>query len=449
MNYSFWADEAYVSGIAEQLATGKFNMLQAFNGISYQKLYVLVLASFFKIFGVSEFTARLPSMLAYVAGVFIIFFLARRLSNKFGGFLASFLYAFSHLNLAYATQAKPYIIIEAIVLLVIYLLTDKKKISHVLIIILCSIATLLHSIGVLIWVIYFVYNVLTWKRGNVLTFITFLLISYVFILPIIRTSLGGGQLLPYNHLYQIIKLFAYKYSFISISAFFGYVWIFRKYRTLSIAILVYSTVVLFMAGFRVYIFNIRYVLSLFGIIFLFFGIFWAKVGERYGKSRSFIPIIVIIILYTTGYKIVRLPQAYYNPNIDKYGDVQIANYKDFYSQLKKRFPEYKKMYVLNDTFDVEYWYFGRYSNAYFMKSTIKPYKHHTADAMIYGSLEDFKKIMKDQPQGLLVMEDWESFLPEDIKQFAKKNLKLEFRVESLKEAPNDPWPLALYSWGMK
>ena len=124
--------------------------------------------------------------------------------------------------------------------------------------------------------------------------------------------------------------------------FFGYVWLFKKHKTLSIAILVYSVVVLFMAGFRAYIFNIRYVLTIFGIIFLYFGIFWAKVGEKYKKNfqfdgRSIIPIIVIIILYTTGYKMVRWPQAYYNPNIDKYGDVQIANYKNFYSRLKNSF----------------------------------------------------------------------------------------------------------------
>ena len=30
----------------------------------------------------------------------------------------------------------------------------------------------------------------------------------------------------------------------------------------------------------------------------------------------------------------------------------------------------------------------------------------------------------------------------------KKNLKLELRVESLRETPDDPWPLALYSWGI-
>ena len=155
----------------------------------------------------------------------------------------------------------------------------------------------------------------------------------------------------------------------------------------------------------------------------------------------------MILLYVSGYKIVRFPRAYYNPNIDKYGDVQIANYKDFYAELKQRFPNYKNLYVVNDTSDAEDWYFGRYSNAYFMKFTTKPYKHNTANAMVYGSLADFKKIMTDHPQGLLIMEDWQSLLPDDVKEYAKKNLKLEFRVESLKEAPDDPWPLALYSWG--
>lgn len=481
MNYSFWADEAFISSIARQWITDRISIFTALNisGITYQKLQVLAIGIFFKFFGISEFIARLPSIIVFFIGIIIIFLLVKKLSNIYGGLVSAFLYAFSHLNLAYATQAKPYSALETItiivILLLVYLEKEKRKLYiflyNFLIIFLLTIATLLHSIGVLIWVLYFVYNVLTWKRSNVLTFkrshvLTFLtltivaIVGYIFIIPIVLSSIGGGQLLPYNHLYQIIKLFAYKYTFISVCAFFGYVWLFKKHKTLSITILVYSVVVLFMAGFRAYIFNIRYVLSLFGIIFLYFGIFWAKVGERYDKNlklriknleltgKVIVPLTVLILLYTTGYKITRLPQAYYNPNIDKYGDVQIANYKDFYFQLKNRFPDYKNLYVVNDTLDVEYWYFGRYSNAYFIKGTTKPYKYNVGKhAMIYGSLLDFKKIIEDHPQGLLIMEDWESFLPEDIKQYVKKNLKLEFRVESLKEAPDDPWPLALYSWG--
>lgn len=448
LNYSFWADEAYISGIASQLATGKYSILQAFNALPYQKLYILVVAFFFKLFGISEMTARLPSLIALFIGTIIIFFLAKKLSNIYGGLLSAFLYGFSHLNLAYATQAKPYAIIETVLLIVLYLLT-RKKINHLLIISLCAIATLLHSIGIFLWVLYGTYLLLKFKKTNVFITASAFVIGLIFAFPMILSFIKSGQIFPYNHLYQSIKLFTYKYSFISMSAFLGFIWFFKKNKTISISILAYSFVVFIMATFQQYIFNIRYVLFLFGILFLFFGIFWSKVGEYYFPKRKWlIPMTVMIILYAAGYKIVRLPQTYYNPNIDKYGDVQIANYRDFYARLIERFPDYKKLYTINDTMDAENWYFGRYSNAYFMKFTPKPYKHPGVNAIVYGSLYDFKKIIKTQPQGLLIMEDWESFLPEDIKQYAKDNLKLEFRVEGLREAPDDPWPLALYSWGI-
>lgn len=438
MNYSFWADEAYISSIAMQFATGKISLSSALNspGIVYQKLQMLNVALFFKLFGISEMTARLPSLIAFFIGTIVIYFLAKKLSNAYGGLLSAFLYAFSHLNLAYATQAKPYAAIETILIVILYLLTNKKT-NHLLIIFLCIIATLLHSIGIFLWILYGTYLLLKIKKTNIFIILLTFTLVLIFAYPMVISFIKAGQTFPYNHLYQSIKLFTYKYSFISLSAFFGFVWLFKKNKTISIALLIYSLVVFIMATFQQYIFNIRYVLFLFGVLFLYFGIFWAKVGEKYLPKRKWlIPIAVMIFLYAAGYKIVRLPQAYYNPNIDKYGDVQIANYKDFYAQLKKRFPNYKKLYVINDTLDAENWYFGRYSNAYFMKFTS------------YGSLDDFKKVMAQHPQGILIMEDWESFLPEDIKQYAKKNLKLELRVESLREAPDDPWPLALYSWGI-
>lgn len=270
----------------------------------------------------------------------------------------------------------------------------------------------------------------------------------VILYPAISILVKSGKIFAHNHIYQVLKLFLFKYSLIALPAFFGYLITFKKNYHLNLGVIAYVLIVLVMATFEIYTFNIRYVLTVFGIMFLYFGIFWAKVGERYFPKKPWlIPLAVVVILYATGYKIVRYPQAYYNPNIDKYGDIQIANYKDFYGKLKERFPNYKKLYIVNDTFDAESWYMGRYSNAYFMKFTPKPYKHHTADAMIYGSLEDFRKIMRENPRGLLIMEDWQSFLPEDVKEYAKKNLKLEFRVNSLREAPDDPWPLALYSWG--
>lgn len=468
-SYSFWADEAYIAGIARQLIQNNLSLSQAFNapGVTYQRLHMGVIVIFFRIFGVSEFAARLPSILGFLLGIIAIFYLARRLSNIYGGILASFLYAFSHLNLSYALQAKPYITIQSILLIVIYLLSEKKKINHLAIVSLCTVATLLHNIGVFLWVIYLSAVILRlvslgkFKLKPIFIWIIFLFALIVsYILPTLSAFLKNASLFKYNNIYQITKLFAYKYSLICIFSLLGFFWIKRKNIIIHLGIFIYITIVFIIITFAAYTFPIRYVLSFFGILFLYFGIFWAKVGEYYNDKFKFqisniqiggrvlIPLTVLVLIYATGYKIVRWPQAYYNPNIDKYGDVQIANYKDFYFMLKERFPNYKRLYVVNDTFDVEHWYFERYSNAYFMKFVTKPYQHPTVkQAVIYGSLDDFKKTMKEHPQGLLIMEDWQSFLPDDVKEYAKKNLKLEFRVESLKEAPDDPWPLALYSWG--
>ena len=56
--------------------------------------------------------------------------------------------------------------------------------------------------------------------------------------------------------------------------------------------------------------------------------------------------------------------------------------------------------------------------------------------------------LSQNPKGIFIVEDWESFLPEDIKQYARKNLKREIRIESLEVAKDDPWPLEVYTWGL-
>lgn len=460
-DYSFWSDEAYISGIARNVVAGGADVFSSFNlpGILYQKLHLLQIVSSFKIFGISETAARIPSMVYFVVGVFMIFLLAKKLSGIQAAIISSFLYGLSHLNLAYATQARPYTAIQTLLLAVILMTTLIKSTTsrrqlatyNFLAITFALIATFLHIIGVFVWIVYFSFIFINFGKKilkNPLAIIGIASLSAIIFYPAISLLISSGKIFAYNHLYQVTKLFSYKYALIALPALIGFFVTFRKNGIISWSIFLYSVTVLLMSTFEIYTFNIRYVLSLFGLMFLYFGIFWAEISVRYfRKSPWLIPLLIVVVIYGTGYKISRTSLAYHNPNIDKYGDVQIANYKDFYAKLKTEFPAYKNLYVVNDLFDTENWYFGRFSNAYFMKFTEKPRKHHTADAMVYGSLEDFKKIMKKHPKGLLIMEDWQSFLPDDIKSYAKKNLKLEFRVESLKEATGDPWPLALYSWG--
>jgi 4-amino-4-deoxy-L-arabinose transferase-like glycosyltransferase len=74
-------------------------------------------ALFFRLFGLSEFSARLPFVIWGTLGIVFAFLLARKLSSDGGGLLAAFIMAFSTLNLAHSTQAKPYIALQTILLL--------------------------------------------------------------------------------------------------------------------------------------------------------------------------------------------------------------------------------------------------------------------------------------------------------------------------------------------
>ncbi|MBI3366454.1 glycosyltransferase family 39 protein, partial [Candidatus Roizmanbacteria bacterium] len=152
-NHSFWADEGYISSFARDIVMGKLSIAQGVYKVWYQPLQILTTSIFFFIFGISEFSARLPSVIIGSVGIVFAYFVAQKLSSTWGGLLAAFAYGFSQLNLANATQAKPYTIITVLFFMNIYLyllLTesnnsqDHKVLFHIAIIILSTLATLFH-----------------------------------------------------------------------------------------------------------------------------------------------------------------------------------------------------------------------------------------------------------------------------------------------------------------
>ena len=106
------------------------------------------------------------------------------------------------------------------------------------------------------------------------------------------------------------------------------------------------------------------------------------------------------------------------------------------------------MIIFNDWLDPQRWYLHKGPDIYFMKGAKGEAHIKDLQRQVFGTLTDFLREKEKNPQGLLIVEDWESILPEDIKQYAKKNMKLELRVTSLSVAKDDPWPLELYSWGL-
>lgn len=100
----FHQDEALYSTWALYIATGRDMLLNGFP-VDKPPLFLYVLALFFKLFGPSEVTARLPGVLASMASVVLMYHLARRLYGRPTALIAATLMALSPFNILFAPTA--------------------------------------------------------------------------------------------------------------------------------------------------------------------------------------------------------------------------------------------------------------------------------------------------------------------------------------------------------
>ncbi len=460
-NHSFWADEAFIAGMAKYVLQGKQALFSSLSigGVNYQPLFFLTVLGSLKLFGLSELAARLPVVVLSSLGVIPTYLIAKEMSNKWGGFLAGFLYAVSYLNLAHATQAKPYTIIQMLVLVVVYLIIKDshrfRQRYHGWMIFLLVISFLFQKIGIFFMVVYLAYIAFQYPKQilkqvqNKMVLVAGLAGAGLFVFMFKDVLLNLNKILVYNNFSYLNYFFLKQYLFFSLPAIIGWLISYKDHKVIAKAVLVFGLVYLFFWNFASYSHNIRYLMPLFSFILIYFASFWAWVGQiLWPRKKWLVPAVAIVVIFISGSKIARRPQKYYNPNVDFYGDVQIADYKSMYAKLKQKFPDYQKLAIFNDLVDTEPWYLGRYSNAYFRKFVSKPVLDKERNLMVYGGLADFKKEMAKHKKGLVIIEDWVSFWPDDIKTYVKKNLKLEIKVDGLAQAQGDNWPLAVYSWGI-
>lgn len=463
-NHSFWSDEAYVAGIARDILQHRISPIAGLTlpGASYQPLHIVSILISFSMFGFNEFAARLPSVLFSSVGIVIAFLLGRKLSNTAGGIIACFLWSFAQINLAMATQAKPYSYIQTAFIAVIYLLTQindsrRERKIHLAITLIASSATLMHLIGITVFIPYLFYLVQKYipfakeNKRRLLYLVPILIVSCIVFLEIariiaLRLTLQEA-LAHFNNFTYFRELLWRNYAFIVLPATFGLLAGFRKYPVVTSSLTLWIAVLCYFWIFRGYSHNVRYLIPLFGLLFIYFGVFWGIVAEKVLHQKYLVTVVIITgMLYVGGYKVIRKPASYYSPNADLLGDVQIADYKNLYTQVRQRIPGLSRRAIFNDWYDTQHWYLDYPVTAYFMKGKTVPEKHNVDGQMIYGTLAQFKHEMKKYPQGIVVVEDWESIMPEDIKQYVKKNLKREIRVDGLPQAQRDNWGLEVYSW---
>ena len=453
-NHSFWADESAVSSFSRDVVLGKTPFLSKIEIVGYQRLQVVTTAIAFRILGFSEWSARLPSVLWGTFGIIFVYLLTRKLSNKWGGVLSATIFTLFQLNLAYSTQAKPYAAIETIFLITLYLSTflqnDIRKISlHIGIILLSCIAALYNLIGSICFIPYLCITIpLLFKNPKQLgKYLIALVPIFLVLFWWQRIYLFLPIIINPNHNWTTFlrDLFWRQYGLFTLPAFVGFFTI--EDRRLKLGVGATLLALLYSWNFIQYSHNIRYLMPLFGLIIVFFGVFWAKVGESLFKNSLFVCLAVFMLVYAGGYKVVRKPAAYYTPNADFSSDVQNADYKTFFQKTYQLFPNFDKLPVFVGPFDTLSWYTDKNPAAIFTIDAKEPRFLDFVKSWQYRTLKDFKIEKAKYHKGLVIVNDWQSLMPEDIKEFVKKNMKLELRVEAMEISTNDKWPLELYSWG--
>lgn len=185
--------------------------------------YNVLLALWVRAFGISETAVRLPSALAGVLAIPLIYLLGRRLAGRAVGLLAAGLLAISPYHVWYSQEAKMYSIVVLLALASSYALVEalesNRRLWWALYVLATSLMFYNHVATVLVFVaqsLYAVATVRSWpgRRRSWLVAVALLTLPY---LPIALWALkvisgGAPTWQPHARLWDALRIFATKFA---------------------------------------------------------------------------------------------------------------------------------------------------------------------------------------------------------------------------------------------
>lgn len=161
---SLWLDEAISSIAATAFLEKGIPVLPS--GFLYDRgiLNTFLIAFSFKIFGINEFAARLPSVLFGTLTILLVYFIGSKWGNKRIGIIAAFLVAFSVWEIAWSRQARMYQQLQFFYILSLYLFyefTQNKSLRNLVLLAISFAATIMsHAFGYVLIIVFLVYSLI-------------------------------------------------------------------------------------------------------------------------------------------------------------------------------------------------------------------------------------------------------------------------------------------------
>jgi len=463
-NYSFWNDEENVAVFARAILQRGYPVLD--NGYStglYKWLQYWLSAGSVKIFGLDEFAIRFPSVIFGILTIFIIYLLGKDLFNKKVGLISAFLLTFLKIEILWSRQARPYQGLQFFYLLgafFLYKLVQSKKINwkYFLGFLISGIlASLMHGLGIFLFLfgfIYIIYNRLEFVRKKWRWFlVTFLIfISFTFFLrdrilwPLERFN-------EFNNFYYYRVFLTHNYLSISFLTFLAIFWLgFKKvYKKFSLFLIFLGLQILIISFFLPQPF-IRYFYIVFPFLILLSSFFIYKLSTFFRNkpiSNLFLILFILLFIFSLKNKLVFSPQPTYSLNEDMQ-EIPEVDYKKIYSFIAKKLNENQDAVFISNWFDHPIWYLGEDKLNYWLR--VKDYPDQIKDdfsgAIIIDNIVYLKEIISNEKKGIIILESWETKLPDGTAEYIRSNLKKEFEWDRLYPTQPRYWPVEIYSWGI-
>ncbi|MFZ5366157.1 MAG: ArnT family glycosyltransferase [Patescibacteria group bacterium] len=456
-NYSFWTDENHVAIFARAiLERGKPVLANGFFTPDQQLQYWLSAASA-KIFGLNEFAIRFPSVIFGVLTIWAVYVLGKELFGKEVGLMAAIFTTFLKIEILWSRQARPYQALQFFFLLGIFftykLIKEEKFNWRYFLGFLISgfLASLMHGLGLVIFLVGFVYLLISGKLGK---------IGFLIFLGVLGVFVGAFQVQIFSVVSQIGKinnLFYYRvflwhnYPLLVFLAFVGFLsCLFQKrkeWQIIALVLVVQGTIASFLLGEPF----TRYFYIVFPFLILFSSVGLELISASWGLNvKPLALFILVFFIVGMGNKFTLFPQKIYSLNADMQ-EIPEVDWKRVYWLVEKRIKESPGAILVTNWNDLPIWYLSEGSLDFLTRKPVgveNAEKDQFSSAKIIHSLQEFKIIINDNPKGFFVVDSWDDRIPEGIREYARDNLKKELEIDRLYDTQPRLWPVGVYSWGM-
>ena len=455
-NYSFWTDEEHIAIFVRAiLERGKPVLINGYTTGLFQSFQYWLSALFAGIFGLNEFALRLPSVVFGVLTIWAAYLLGEKLFNRKVGLLAAFFITFLRIEILWSRQARPYQALQFLLLLgayFIYKLVEEKKfkIVNLLAVILTGVvAALFHGLGAIFFLILFI-NLIFFRPAwlHLKWVVVGLIILPLMTAPFwLYVSTVAGNFGKINNLYFYRVFLWYNYSLFVFLALIGIFYLFAEKKKTWFLPCCFLVVQFFIASFLLNQPFTRYLYIVFPFLVLLgsYGL-WSTV--EFAKISNFLKMITVsflaIFIAGMGWKFALTPKSYYPLNEDMQ-EIPQVDWKKIYGLAFEKLKENPEAVFASNWTDLSVWFLGEGKLDYLIiKSEIQT--DPLTGAKIINNLESFKSLLSQKPQGLLIIDSWDSNVPEGVREFAKKNLKKELEIDRLFPVQPRYWPVEFFSW---